>query len=87
MDQNRYDTAVVSKYLDTATISENSKLHKTTLPCDMIFTKEDASTSDEQVEVIYRYYNIHYRYCVGSLIYLLYTRVDFCFSAHKLEIF
>ena len=50
----------------------------------MIFTKEDVSTSDEQVEVLYREYKIHYRYCVGSLIYILSTRVDLCFSVHNM---
>ena len=43
----------------------------------MLFTKEDASTINEQVEVLSIKYNIHYRSCVGSLIYLLYARVDF----------
>ena len=49
VDQAIYDKYVVAKYLDTSTIKENSKFHKTTLPNDMILTKEDASTSDEQV--------------------------------------
>ena len=53
----------------------------------MIFTKEDVSTSDEQVEKLAREYNIHYRDCIGSLIYLLYTRVDLSFTVHKLEKF
>ena len=52
--QARYVTAVVSKYLDTYTIKENPKLHKTTLPDYMVFTKEYSSTSDEQVEPLYR---------------------------------
>ena len=34
-----------------------------------------------------REFNIHYRYCIGSLIYLLSTRVDFSFAVHKLEKF
>ena len=51
----------------------------------MIFTKEDASTSDKQVEKLTRAYNIHYRACIGSLIYLLSTRVDLTFKVHKLE--
>ena len=55
VDQYRYATAVVSKYLDTATIKENSKFHKTTFPHYMIFAKEDTSTSYEQVEVLFRY--------------------------------
>ena len=52
--QARYVTAVVSKYLDTYTIKENPKLHKTTLLSYMVFTKEYSSTSDEQVEPLYR---------------------------------
>ena len=50
----------------------------------MIFTTEDVSTSDEQVEKLTIEYNIHYRACIGSLIYLLSTRVDLSFSVHKL---
>ena len=53
----------------------------------MIFTKEDVSTSDEQVERLTREYNIHYRACIGSLIYLLSTRVDLGFAVHKLAKF
>ena len=50
-------------------------------------TKEDDSTSDEQVEVLSIEYNIHYIDCVGSLIYLLSTKVDLYFAVHKLENF
>ena len=32
-------------------------------------------------------YNIHYISCIGSLIYLLSTRVDLSFAVHKLEFF
>ena len=53
----------------------------------MIFTKEDVSTSDEQVDKLTREYNIHYRACIGSLIYLLSTRVDLSFAVHKLAKF
>ena len=53
----------------------------------MIFTKEDVSTSDEQVERLTREYNIHYRDCIGSLIYFLSTRVDLSFAVHKLAKF
>ena len=53
----------------------------------MIFTKEDVSTSDEKVEKLTREYNIHYRACIRSLIYLLYTRVDLSFAVQKLANF
>ena len=53
----------------------------------MIFTKEDVCTSDEQVEKLTREFNIHYRACIGSLIYLLYTRLDLSFALQKLAKF
>ena len=87
VDQARYATSIVAKYLDTFTVQVSNKFYKTTLPADMIFTKEDVSTSDEQVERLNREYNIHYRDCIGSLIYLLSTRVDLSFSVHKLAKF
>ena len=60
-------------------LSQAKKFYKTTLPANMILTEEDVSTSDEQVENLTREYNIHYRDCIGSLIYLLSTRVDLSF--------
>ena len=49
VDQARYTTSIVTKYLDNTTVKVSNKFYKTTLPSDMIFTKEDVSTSDEQV--------------------------------------
>ena len=83
MDQARYAPSIVAKYLDTATVKVSTKFYKTKLPADMIFTNEYVSTSDEQVEKLNREYNIHYRACIGSFIYLLSTRVDFSFAVHK----
>ena len=39
VDQARYDTFIVSKYLDTATVKVCTKFYNTTLPADMIFKK------------------------------------------------
>ena len=87
VDQARYATSIVAKYLDTATVKAIKIFYRTTLPSNMIFTKEDVSTSDEQVESLNREYNIHYRSCIGYLIYLLSTRVDLSFAVHKLAKF
>ena len=54
VDQARYSTSIVAKYLDTAKVKVRNKFYKTTLPADMIFAKEDVSTSDEQVEKLTR---------------------------------
>ena len=80
VDQARYATSIVAKYLDTATVKVSTNFYKTELPSDMIFTKEDVFTSDEQVDKLTREYNIHYRACIGSLIYS-------SFSVHKLAKF
>ena len=87
VDQDRCATSIVEKCLDTSTFKVSTKFYKNTLPADMIFTKEDVSTSDEQVEKLTREFNIHYRACICSLIYLLSTRVDLSFAVHKLAKF
>ena len=87
VDQARCATSIVSKYLDTATVKVITKFYKTIFPDDMIFTKEDVYTSDEQVEKLNGEFNIHYRACMVSLICLLSTRVELSFSVHKLEMF
>ena len=74
VDRARYATSIVAKYLDTATVNVSTNFSKITFPADMIFTKEDVSTSDEQVEKLTIEYNIHYRYCIVSLIYILSTK-------------
>ena len=61
VDQARYATSIVAKYLETATFKVRPKFYKTTFQAGMIFTKEDVSTSYEQVEKLTREYNIHYR--------------------------
>ena len=65
VDKDRYANSIVAKYLDTATVKVSTTFYKKTLPADMIFTKEDLSTSDEQVEKLTREYSIHYRDCIG----------------------
>ena len=59
VDQARYANSIVEKYLDTATVKVRNKFYNTTLTDDMIFTKEDVSISDEQVEKLTTEYNIH----------------------------
>ena len=54
VDQFRYSTSIVGKYLDTSTVNTSENFHETTLPSDMIFSKDDVSTSDDQVEKLTR---------------------------------
>ena len=48
VDQDRYDTFIVAKYLDTATVKVSTNFYNTTFSAGMIFTKEDVSTSDKK---------------------------------------
>ena len=41
VDQARYTTSIVAKYLYTATVKVSTKFYKTKFPADMIFTKVD----------------------------------------------
>ena len=68
VDQARYATSIVTKYLDTVTVKASKRFYKTTLPSGMIFTKSDASTSDEKVDKLTREFSIYYRSYIGSLI-------------------
>ena len=54
VDHARHATYIVVKYSYTATVKTSTKFYKTTLSYDMIFTKADASTSDDQVEKLTR---------------------------------
>ena len=65
VDQSRYDNSIVSKYLDNATVKTGTKFYNTTFPSYIIFTKDDAYTSYEQVEKLTREFNIHYSACIG----------------------
>ena len=59
VDQARYATSIVAKYLDTTTVKASTNFYNTTLPSSIIFTKADTSTSDEQVEKLTREFIIH----------------------------
>ena len=74
----------MDKYLDTVTVKTGNFFFNTNLLSDMIFTKDDVSTSDDQVEKLTREFNIQYRACIESLIYLLSTRVELSFAVQKL---
>ena len=87
VDQDRYATYFVAKYLDTSTVKTNTKCYETILPYNMIFTKYYVSNSDEQVDKLTREFNIKYKYCIVWCIYLLSKRVDLSFIVQKLAKF
>ena len=83
----RYSTSIVTKYLDNSTVKASTKIYKTTFLYDIMFTKDDVSTSDEQVGNLTGEFNINCRACIGPFIYLLSKKVDFNVAVHKLSKF
>ena len=63
--QARYSTSVVGIYFYNATVKTSTEFYKTTLQSDLIFTKVDASISDEKFDKLTRELNIRYRSCIG----------------------
>ena len=49
VDQAKYATSIVAKYLNASTVQASTNFYKTNFPSRMIFTKYDASTSYEHV--------------------------------------
>ena len=54
VDQDRYATSIVDNFWGTVAVNKSKKNYKNTFPSDMIFTKDDESTSDDQVENLTR---------------------------------
>ena len=73
VDQAIYATSIVANYFDINTVRKFKRFYKTTFTSDIILTKSYKSTSDEQIEKLTREFNIHYRGCIVSFIYLLST--------------
>ena len=71
VDQDIYTTSIVEKYLDTDTVKRSTKFYNTILSSDMIFTKADASTSDDQVDKSTRELDIHYRAYILLFYYII----------------
>ena len=84
VDQARYATYIVKKYLNTATVKASTKFYNTTLSSHIIFTKDDTYTGNEQVEKLNTEFNVCYRACIGSFIYLLSKILDLSFAVHRL---
>ena len=81
VEQDRYATSIIAKYLDTATFKVSTKFYKTTFPDDMIFTKDDTSTSDEQVEKLNREFNIYYGDFIFHDLFIVYkSGLEFCIT-------
>ena len=87
MDQARYAKSIVTRYLDGAGVKRINSAHNTILPADFMPTIEDKAKTMEESKKLQEAYNIDYASCIGSLIYLSYTRPDISFAVNKLAKF
>ena len=83
--QARYSSSILANYLENSTFNTSKKFYKTNFPSAMIFNKGFAYTSCEIVKKFTREFNIQYRTCSGSLIYLLYKKNGFKFVSTQLS--
>ena len=65
VDQARYSTSIVNNYFDTATVKASTNFYNITFPYDMIFTKADSYTSDDQVEKLTLELSIPHGFFIG----------------------
>ena len=87
VDQSRYCTSLVKRYLDKAGCKNITRVHVTPLPLDFIPTIDDLSTDEATSLKLQEEYNLDYASCIGALIYLALTRTDIIFSVNKLAKF
>ena len=87
VDQSRYCTSVVKRYLEKAGCKNVTRFHNTPLPSDFVPTADDNSKDDETAAKLQEEYNIDFASCIGSLIYLALTRTDIIYAVNKLAKF
>jgi hypothetical protein len=84
LDQTRYCSSIIKKYLDSVGCKNVSRKHTIPLPCDFVPTSEDCSETEEKAAILMDEYKLDYASCIGSLIYLSQTRPDIIFAVNKL---
>ena len=69
----------LDKYLVTSAVKTSAKFYNITFSYDMIFTKADAYTSDEQAENLTRVqYSLHRLHWIIDLFVIYKSRFEFC---------
>jgi hypothetical protein len=84
LDQTRYCSSIIKKYLDSVGCKNVSRKHTIPLPCDFVPTSEDCSETEEKAAILMDEYKLDYASCIGSLIYLSQTQSDIIFAVNKL---
>ncbi len=84
LDQSRYCSGIVKKYLESAGAPKITRHHETPLALDFIPTADDCSETEEEAKTLSVSYNIDYASCIGSLIYLAMMRGDIVYAVNKL---
>jgi hypothetical protein len=84
LNQTRYCSSIIKKYLDSVGCKNVSRKHTIPLPCDFVPTSEDCSETEEKAAIFMDEYKLDYASCIGSLIYLSQTRSVIIFAVNKL---
>lgn len=84
LDQSSYAKSIVTRFLEPAGVKKNDIPHGRILPPTFILISKDMTETAHESSKMQEDYNLDYASCVGSLIYLSYTRPDISFAVNKL---
>jgi hypothetical protein len=85
MDQSRYTKSIVTKCLEAAGVKKSNMPHGSILHMSCKFTSKDLAEIPEESSKLQEDYNIDDTSCIGSTIYLSYTRPAISFAMDKLD--
>jgi hypothetical protein len=85
MDNSRYAKSIVTRFLESSDIKKSNMPHGSINPAIFVLTSKDLITMPKKFSEIQDAYNLDYASCIGSLIYMFYTRPDNSFAFNKKE--
>jgi hypothetical protein len=85
MHHSRYTRSIVTRFLEAAGIKKSNMSHGRILPINYALTSKYLATTPEEFSEMQEAYNLEYASCIGSLVYLSYTRPYIIFEVNKLE--
>jgi hypothetical protein len=76
---------IVTALLESAGVKKNIMPHGSILPINYDLTFKYLTRTPEECSEIQEAYNLEYASCIGSLIYMSYTKPDISFAVNKLK--
>jgi hypothetical protein len=72
IDQSRYTTPILTRFLESAGIKKINLSYDSILPIDYVLTSNDLTTTPDESSEIQEAYNLEYASCIVPLMYMSY---------------